>query len=108
MPVTATMSATCVTRGMPVNVTVKTRPQASLAGAVEYADEDAHGNYAIGSADGTGTWRWPFVVSTEAPIGRAVLGVSAQDRTPTDDGNGASTTGEEGSAQVRFEVKKSC
>lgn len=91
-----------------MTATVSTRPQASIAGGVEYSDGDAHGAFTVGSADSHGTYRWPFVVGSDAPFGRAVLGVSAQDRTPTEDGYGASTTGEVGTAQAEFEVRKSC
>jgi hypothetical protein len=109
LPVALSMSPTgCLRPGTPVSVVVTTRPWASIAAVVEYADEDAHGTYAIGSADPTGTWRWEFVVPLDAPVGPATLGVSAQDRTPADDGNGASTTGEEGEAFASFEVGSSC
>lgn len=89
-------------------MTITTRPNASIAVGVTYADGDAHGAYTIGSADRTGTFRWQFRVDDDVPFGAATVGVSAQDRTPTDDGSGASTTGEEGEAMVSIEVSRSC
>ena len=107
-PLAVTVAPPCVARGGTLAVTIQTRPRASVAAAVSYADEEAHGALTVGDADGTGAFRWQVVVSPDAPEGPAEALVSAQDRTPSPDGESASTTGEHRAGRYPFEVDDRC
>lgn len=107
-PFEMTLSSACVTRGSVLTVTVKTRPISSMAGAAQFADGDAHGLLTVSSAGPDGSWVWPVTIPQKAPNGVARMLVTANDRAPGSNDDGASTNGEGVAASHEFEVKDGC
>ena len=97
----------CVTRAGHLQTRIVTRARASVAAAVGYADGTSHGAQTVGEAGADGVYVWEIVVAPTAPLGRAEVLVSVQDRTPTADG-GAHTTGEGAQGGQPFEVRAAC
>ena len=108
LPLDGSLSAACAERGDTLTVTVRTRPNASIAGVVEYVDEQAHGAMTVGNADGSGRFVWRFVVTPDAPLGDATAWISAQDRSPGPDEYSGSTNGEQAAGEYPFEVRDKC
>lgn len=107
-PLHVEITPKCIKRGTRVTAKVTTRPYAAIAAAVAYSDNAAHGAYNVGAADPTGSWAWTFVVSPEAPYGRAQMLVAAQDRSADSNDEGASSNEEGAGKKYYFEVKKAC
>lgn len=73
-----TLSATCATPGTPMVATIQVKPKSGLGLTVAYADYRNHGAMAVGETP-TGRYEWRFVVAPDAPVGKAVVLVSATD-----------------------------
>lgn len=106
-PFEAEVTPPCAERGDEVTLTMKTRPNSATTAAVAFSNNQAYGNYTIGTANAEGAWVWRFTVPEAAPYGQATVLMSAADRRPGPDGE-PSTNGEYVNTRRYFEVKKSC
>lgn len=107
-PLRVTITPPCVTPGATLQLLVETRPHSSIAAAVAYSDNQAHGAMQVAKAASDGSWRWNVVVSPKAPQGPARALISAQDRAASSNDDGASTNGEGAKGTFPFEVRSRC
>lgn len=82
------LSATCVSPGSWLIVTITTPPKAALAMVVGYSDDEAHGAMLTGEADASGNYVWRVAVEPTVPEGVARVLVSATGANGSQEGGG--------------------
>jgi hypothetical protein len=82
----ATVAPSCVVANQPFVVTIASTPQASLALAVSFADDQAHGLMTFADADDAGRFTWRLVAPPDAPSGPATVLIAARDAEGRDTG----------------------
>lgn len=108
LPYELTVTPRCVERGQTLDIVLLTQNNASIAGAVAFSDSGAHGLFIVGNANSDGRWTWSPVIPPTAPDGQAYVLISAQDRSPDSNEEGAETNGDSASSTEPFEVKAKC